>query len=832
MKTDFLRTPEGNQRIIDTNVNVLSYLKIPVFDGDPTLNDNPDEPGAIGMKDGRIVGYNGTTWVPLGGGGDLQVTTDLGNQTSNAIIITGIGGFTGVEPGFIIANIGNNAGLIFNKPDGTTGSQLSFGDASLTFALRYQRGMFLDTTGLLVDLGGLTVKNLSAGGSTVDNSIVVWDADSGVLKYAATTNFVTLSMIGAANGVAPLNASTKIDATYLPSYVSDIVTVANFAALPSPGTAGFIYITADTNKEYRWNAGTSAYIELVPSPGTTDALAEGSTNLYYTNARVQTFGDGRYALSSNVIHNTTDETKVGSLTISDGIAYTNRVSSDGFITSKTGTNGFIQTVVNADGDGSIAAGNNAGLNAGFTGTYMYFNTGVASSNLSPNTLSGNRNWKLPDASGTIALTSDLTSYALDSNTLHTTPTDEVKTGGSIALTTAGSFPKSSITPGGLFVSDGDVDNVIHPTTIDLLNNNTGIEILLNLSQTEPSINLVGSDGNNTYLRPEGIERDIAGHASALFLWPSTSGTLALLSDITSGGISLTDLSATSPLAYNNTTGNFSINLSAYQPLENQRLSTTDAPTFSDIETTGSVHFNNGIIGNNAGYLSIIGHAGIDFYTNDGPSRPLILNGNNTIVTGTLTVGGTINSNTVEALRINDNQAYISAYGSDGIRTGYIQWTSHGALNIAAETGTSINLTGAPVYIDDALTVTGTMSSANFYATSATPTVVLGSSAVVGIGATISFSTGSTNTSGTIILHTGTGLTSAGHAFTVTNSGGFAFPNSCTPILTVNVVAGSSNNLPAIDVQTATTWGVALNYVGTTQLLPNTTYAWNYINIGQ
>jgi hypothetical protein len=52
----------------------------------------------------------------------------------------------------------------------------------------------------------------------------------------------------------------KVPASQLPSYVDDVVEVANYAALPSTGETGKIYITIDTNKVYRWSG--SAYIEI------------------------------------------------------------------------------------------------------------------------------------------------------------------------------------------------------------------------------------------------------------------------------------------------------------------------------------------------------------------------------------------------------------------------------------------------------------------------------------------------------------------------------------------------------------------------------------------
>ena len=88
---------------------------------------------------------------------------------------------------------------------------------------------------------------------------------------------------GAANGLAPLNASSKIDATYLPAYVDDVLEFANLAAFPVTGEASVLYVALDTNKVYRWSG--SAYIEISASPGSTDAVPEGATNKYFLESR-------------------------------------------------------------------------------------------------------------------------------------------------------------------------------------------------------------------------------------------------------------------------------------------------------------------------------------------------------------------------------------------------------------------------------------------------------------------------------------------------------------------------------------------------------------------
>ena len=65
---------------------------------------------------------------------------------------------------------------------------------------------------------------------------------------------------GIANGYASLDGSGKVPSTQLPSYVDDVIEVANYAALPITGETGKIYITIDTGLIYRWSG--SAYFQI------------------------------------------------------------------------------------------------------------------------------------------------------------------------------------------------------------------------------------------------------------------------------------------------------------------------------------------------------------------------------------------------------------------------------------------------------------------------------------------------------------------------------------------------------------------------------------------
>lgn len=103
---------------------------------------------------------------------------------------------------------------------------------------------------------------------------------------------IPLTQRGAPNGVATLDASGTVPSAQLPSYVDDVIEVNTFANLPATGETGKIYVTLDpytsggiTSSQFRW--GGSAYVPIISSPGTTDAVTEGSTNLYFTTNRVR-----------------------------------------------------------------------------------------------------------------------------------------------------------------------------------------------------------------------------------------------------------------------------------------------------------------------------------------------------------------------------------------------------------------------------------------------------------------------------------------------------------------------------------------------------------------
>lgn len=74
-----------------------------------------------------------------------------------------------------------------------------------------------------------------------------------------------------------------VPAAQLPSFVDDVLEFASFSAFPQSGETGKIYVAIDTGKVFRWSGST--YVEIVASPGSTDAVPEGQIHLYFTDER-------------------------------------------------------------------------------------------------------------------------------------------------------------------------------------------------------------------------------------------------------------------------------------------------------------------------------------------------------------------------------------------------------------------------------------------------------------------------------------------------------------------------------------------------------------------
>lgn len=98
--------------------------------------------------------------------------------------------------------------------------------------------------------------------SSVDGNVVVFDGtdgalikDGGTLGTAAFTNIEDYTYVELVDGVVP--------SAYLPSYVDDVIEVADSSFLPVTGESGKIYVTSDNNLAFRWSGST--YVEISAS---------------------------------------------------------------------------------------------------------------------------------------------------------------------------------------------------------------------------------------------------------------------------------------------------------------------------------------------------------------------------------------------------------------------------------------------------------------------------------------------------------------------------------------------------------------------------------------
>lgn len=110
-----------------------------------------------------------------------------------------------------------------------------------------------------------------------------------------STPRVASSLLGAASGVATLDAGGKVPTAQLPSYVDDVLEYANLAAFPGAGTAGIIYVAIDTNKTYRWSG--SAYVYI--TSGAVDSVMGATGVVTATNLGLQNFTAGSTVSGSN-----------------------------------------------------------------------------------------------------------------------------------------------------------------------------------------------------------------------------------------------------------------------------------------------------------------------------------------------------------------------------------------------------------------------------------------------------------------------------------------------------------------------------------------------------
>lgn len=168
------------------------------------------------------------------------------------------------------------AGSITNvKPDGSTGHIVVLGYVEYAHQnngkiyVKIMNGWELD------ELHNVYISSLSNNQVlTYESATQLWKNKSvnTALGYTAENT----ANKGVANGYVALASDSKVDAAYLPSYVSDVLEYANLSAFPVTGASNKIYVALDTNKVYRWSG--SIYIEVAANSGVWGAITGTITN--------------------------------------------------------------------------------------------------------------------------------------------------------------------------------------------------------------------------------------------------------------------------------------------------------------------------------------------------------------------------------------------------------------------------------------------------------------------------------------------------------------------------------------------------------------------------
>jgi hypothetical protein len=306
-RRDLMLHVGGSARVgesgLDSGLEVSpSRLQRALLDG----VDSPGTPGQVLTSRGPGVA---PTWAA--GGGGSGGTGGTGDVVGPAVSVVNDVALFADTTGKLLKDGGKLAPVAFSGAYADlTGAPTASGGTDLTYTPATR--LLESSTGadVTLPLATTTVAGLMSGadktkldGAASDADLTALENQVNALPSAVTPDWnaaagapgeilnkpplgtAAAEDVAVANGVCPLDASAKVPAIHLPSYVDDVVEVANQAALPATGEADKIYITADTGKIYRWSG--TQYVEIVGSPGTTDDVPEGASNLYYTDARAE-----------------------------------------------------------------------------------------------------------------------------------------------------------------------------------------------------------------------------------------------------------------------------------------------------------------------------------------------------------------------------------------------------------------------------------------------------------------------------------------------------------------------------------------------------------------
>jgi hypothetical protein len=491
------------------------------------------------------------------------------------------------------------------------------------------------TTTNPIAIGGLTITGLATG---------VLKSDSGVISSVP---------FGAANGVATLGGDGKVPSNQLPSYVDDVVEVANFAALPVTGETGKLYITLDNNKVYRWTG--SIYVEIAANNAVWGAITGTLSN--------QTDLQNALNAKQNTITLTTTGTSgastlVGSTLnipnyapdLSGYVPYTGataNVNLGTFDLTADVITGATGSFASSGGSDTFAINHSSGsgialnITKGGNGEGLYINKTSGSGNAA--TIIGTLNATTLVKSGGTSSQFLKADGSVDSSTYLTT---------SAAASTYVTLGTTQTITGDKTFDGNNVYNGVNTYNTHQTRFTAGIAINQTLSGGAVSSHtVIGANVNGLNVNfPAGGYNSLnfaSTSVSNTYTFPNATGTLALTSQLTSGTVTSVGLSsATSGVTIGSspitTSGTITLAIATASGSQNGLLSSTDWSTFNGkqdaLNGTGFVKISGTTISyDNSTYLTTSAAAST-YLALSGGTLTGALNGTSATFSGNMAIG--------------------------------------------------------------------------------------------------------------------------------------------------------------------------------------------------